>query len=250
MAVPVAMRSTTGSGPGTVVLTRAPLSASATPLMSWPASRDEPLLLAIDLVHRALRSTELLLIFGQDLLEFGLTLRSFLGELLAFLLRLLPLPLVSLRVGHGLCQGTLLFVLTSLLRLLPLRLESPLLGFGDACGVFSRARRRFTYDFLLGLAGFLRLLLLRRESLLLGFGDARGVLGRARRLFACDFLLGLARVRRAAPCLFEWVCPDLVDGLALSVTWCCVYLEDRLWELWETCGARFPRDLWSHYLRP
>ena len=47
-----------------------------------------------------------------------------------------------------------------------------------------------------------------------------------------------------------WVCPDLVDGLALSVTWCCVYLEDRLWELWETCGARFPRDLWSHYLRP
>ena len=36
-----------------------------------------------------------------------------------------------------------------------------------------------------------------------------------------------------------WTCPDRVDGLALSVTSCRVYLDDPLWELWETCGARF-----------
>ena len=47
-----------------------------------------------------------------------------------------------------------------------------------------------------------------------------------------------------------WACPGLVDGLTLSVTSCPVELEYPLWELWETGGARFPRDLWTRSWRP
>ena len=46
------------------------------------------MLLAIDLVHRALRTADLLLKLGQDPLELALTFRSFLGECLALLLSL------------------------------------------------------------------------------------------------------------------------------------------------------------------
>ena len=48
----------------------------------------------------------------------------------------------------------------------------------------------------------------------------------------------------------DWACPGLVDGLTLSVTSCPVELEYPLGELWETGGARFPRDLWTRSWRP
>ena len=72
-----------------------------------------------------------------------------------------------------------------------------------------------------------------------------------------DYLPELGRkpqaVRQVAPnwrAEHAWACPDLVDGLAPSVTSCFVYLDDPLWELWGTCGARVPRDSWTHLSRP
>ena len=42
--------------------------------------------------------------------------------------------------------------------------------------------------------------------------------------------------------IFDLDLPRSRGRVALSVTSCRVYLDDPLWELWETCGARFPQQ--------
>ena len=60
---------------------------------------------------------------------------------------------------------------------------------------------------------------------------------------ACNILNRMTELGKPEP--YGWACPGLVDGLTLSVTSCCSLMEYPLWELWETCGARFPSDLWT-----